>query len=111
MEDKANLYDIRIGGMFAVPLSEETEKLDSKKAKESLNRDNHQQGQCQNPNPQQEASSPAGKGNDEKGSEKHQEVAAQLPDDVQDILDEEKENTKRRNPRSRGGYRAVDKDW
>lgn len=36
MEEKANLYDVHIGGMFAVPLYKEAGKLDSKKAKESL---------------------------------------------------------------------------
>lgn len=40
-----------------------------------------------------------------------QQQAVQLPDDANNILNEEKENKKQRMPFSSGGFKKVDKDW
>ena len=50
-------------------------------------------------------------GLNDTGQQQAQAEMAQLADSAQDILDEEKENQKRRNLRARGGFREVDKDW
>jgi Ca-activated chloride channel family protein len=48
---------------------------------------------------------------DKEDKEKNGTAMAQLSDDAEDILDEEKENKKQRRLQTSGGYRAVDKDW
>jgi len=52
-------------------------------------------------------------GDQDKNSEKdpQQSQAMQLPDDADNILDEEKENQKLRQPFSTGTFKEVDKDW
>ncbi len=48
---------------------------------------------------------------DSKDSKKEKAPMGQLTDDARSILDQEKENKKRRNIYSTGGYHEVDKDW
>jgi hypothetical protein len=48
---------------------------------------------------------------DSKDSKKEKAPMGQLADDARSILDQEKENKKRRNIYSTGGYHEVDKDW
>ena len=48
---------------------------------------------------------------DSKDSKKEKASMGQLADDARSILDQEKENKKRRNIYSTGGYHEVDKDW
>ena len=53
--------------------------------------------------------SPSGKEGEDKEPEQH--AMSALKDEAKDILDEEKENQKRRQLPMSGGYRPVDKDW
>lgn len=46
-----------------------------------------------------------------KDDNKEKASMVQLPDDARSILDEEKENKKRRDVFSKGGYKKVEKDW
>ncbi len=48
---------------------------------------------------------------DEGDQGKNEAAMAQVSDDAEDILDEEKENKKQRRLQTSGGHRAVDKDW
>lgn len=48
---------------------------------------------------------------DSKDDNKEKTSMVQLPGDARSILDEEKENKKRRDVFSKGGYKKVDKDW
>lgn len=71
-----------------------------------------QQQQAQPPGePQQDEPSPGQ--NDQEGNDQKEDqaVAAQASEDAGDILNEEKENQKKRRTRASGGYRDVDRDW
>lgn len=95
-------------------LSNQEESLEElQKALDSLTNKQDQQ-QCDNKQQQQQGEQPSSPDQDEnqkQDKEKQQETMAQLPDDAENILDEEKENKNRRQLQTSGGYRDVDKDW
>ncbi len=60
---------------------------------------------------QQQASSDDKPPEDKEGQEEKQDAVAQLSDNAEDILDEEKENKKQRRMNAPGGYKEVERDW
>ena len=87
-----------------------------KKALDSLDKDKNRKSQNQQPGSgsqkrQQGEQSAREQQQDSPGKDQQQAAMAQLADDAQDILDEEKQNKKRRKLPVSGGYRDVDRDW
>ena len=84
------------------------------KALASLDEKENQKEQGKQPEegqPQPDEPSGQDPARDEQNREQDQAAGVQFPDDAQNILDEEKENQKRRRLPASGGYREVDKDW
>lgn len=114
----------------AAAIPDQEDALDAlEKALEAMNQEN--KGQCQNKKgnqqqqqqgqqqqqqdqgqkQQQQKSPEQASDQDKKQDSREQKAMAQLPDDAQNILDEEKENKKKRNLPAGSGYRRVDRDW
>jgi Ca-activated chloride channel homolog len=83
------------------------QQAEQKQAQQAGRQDqpSHENQKAQASQEQQEASAP-------EGQEKQQSASiARMPDDAENILNEEKENLKNRRPLAPGGYQGIDKDW
>jgi hypothetical protein len=128
------IENMRVENLSEAAPHQETALNELKQALESLEKGNGQSGrqnenpdqQGQSQNAQQESgwrenqnSSSDGQKNEQFQHQQDQQDQRQdaekwisgNKDDVQGILDEEKENQKHRLPESSGGYREVDRDW
>ena len=75
---------------------------------EGQQQQNQQQGEQEQQNTESQQSSG---GQEEEEKEQEQQAMSALTDEAKDILDEEKENQKRRQLSIPGGYQPVDRDW
>ena len=105
-------------------LQELKKALDSLKKSEGKNgqgnqgqKDKNQKEKSTPSDKKQKAQAPDQKDGQKKNGQKKEEqenkerMAAQQPDTAKDILNEEKDNQKKRRPAVSGGYRKIDKDW
>ena len=113
--DENDVSSVRPNQEAAVDaLKKALEAMNQNKDNQCRNKGENQQQQQQNQQQRQQqdrnqtAKQDQGKQDQDK---KDQTAMAQLPDDADDILNEEKENKKKRRLPASSGYRRVDRDW